>query len=155
MIPPLETAQFNIYKSHQFISDKGTIGKEGEWDGWNYGIDAPNSNIRHRPWDLTLESASPSPPQGSIWHRFNIDSTLIRNRFPICQGRILAVWILAPKRPNPDLKIAVDFWVDFILLFFPWKKARKIHQKILRKLHLRLCSDKFPSDFCRSLSLTI
>ena len=23
------------------------------------------------------ESASPSPPQGSIWHRFNIDSTSI------------------------------------------------------------------------------
>ena len=32
--------------------------------------------------DPTLESASPSPPQGSIWHRFNIDSTLIRHRFP-------------------------------------------------------------------------
>ena len=27
------------------------------------------------PPDPTLESASPSPPQGSIWHRFNIDST--------------------------------------------------------------------------------
>ena len=25
--------------------------------------------------DPTLASASPSPPQGSIWHRFNIDST--------------------------------------------------------------------------------
>ena len=34
------------------------------------------------PPDPTLESASPSPPQGSIWHRFNIDSTLIRHRFP-------------------------------------------------------------------------
>ena len=30
------------------------------------------------PLEPTLESASPSPPQGSIWHRFNIDSTLIR-----------------------------------------------------------------------------
>ena len=29
--------------------------------------------IRHRLPDLTLESASPSPPQGSIWHRFNIE----------------------------------------------------------------------------------
>ena len=29
------------------------------------------------PPDPTLESASPSPPQGSIRHRFNIDSTLI------------------------------------------------------------------------------
>ena len=34
------------------------------------------------PPDLTLESASPSPPQGSIWHRFNIDSTSIQHRFP-------------------------------------------------------------------------
>ena len=25
------------------------------------------------PLDLTLESASPSPPQGQIWHRFDID----------------------------------------------------------------------------------
>ena len=31
----------------------------------------------------TLESASPSPPRGSIWHRFNIDSTSIRHRFNI------------------------------------------------------------------------
>ena len=29
------------------------------------------------PPDPTLESASLSPPQGSIWHRFNIDSTSI------------------------------------------------------------------------------
>ena len=29
------------------------------------------------PADLTLESALPSLPQGSIWHRFNIDSTSI------------------------------------------------------------------------------
>ena len=33
------------------------------------------------PLDLTLESASPSPAPGSIWHRFDIDSTLIRHRF--------------------------------------------------------------------------
>ena len=31
----------------------------------------------------TLESASPSPPQGSIWHRFSIDSTSIRRFDPI------------------------------------------------------------------------
>ena len=30
----------------------------------------------HKP-DLTLVSASPSLPQGSIWHRFDIDSTSI------------------------------------------------------------------------------
>ena len=34
------------------------------------------------PPDPALESASPSPRQGLIWHRFNIDSTLIRHRFP-------------------------------------------------------------------------
>ena len=34
------------------------------------------------PPDSTLESASPSPTQGSIWHRFNIDLTLMRHRFP-------------------------------------------------------------------------
>ena len=45
--------------------------------------------------------------------------------FPICQGRILAVWILAPKLPNSDLKIAVDFWVDFVLLFFSKEKGPK------------------------------
>ena len=27
------------------------------------------------PPDPTLESASPSPAQGSIWHRFHVDST--------------------------------------------------------------------------------
>ena len=35
------------------------------------------------PPDPTLESASPSPSQGSIWHRIDIDSTLIRHRFPV------------------------------------------------------------------------
>ena len=34
------------------------------------------------PLELTLESASPSPAQGSIWHQFDIDLTLIRHRFP-------------------------------------------------------------------------
>ena len=44
------------------------------------------------------------------------------------QGRILAVWILAPKLSKSDLKIAVGFWVDFFLLFFPRQKAEIIHQ---------------------------
>ena len=34
------------------------------------------------PPDATLESASPSPPQGPISHQLNIDSTLIRHQFP-------------------------------------------------------------------------
>ena len=41
---PRGRTQINIYNSDQFTSYKGKIGKEGEWDGWNYGIDAPNSN---------------------------------------------------------------------------------------------------------------
>ena len=71
------------------------------------------------------------------------------------QGRILAVWILAAKLPNSDLNFAVDFWVDFFLLFvLQRKRPPKIHQKIPRKIHPGLCSEKFPSDFCRSLFLT-
>ena len=65
------------------------------------------------------------------------------------QGRILAVWILAAKLPNSDL----DFLVDFLVDFFHGKRPEKIHQKIPRKIHPGLCSQKFPSDFCRSLFL--
>ena len=43
----------------------------------------------------------------------------------ITQGRILAVWILAPKLPNSDLKIGVDFWGGFFPPVFSKKKARK------------------------------
>ena len=60
------------------------------------------------------------------------------------------MWILAAKLPNSDLKFAVDFGVDFIILFFPRKKAPKIP----RKSHPGIWSAKFPSDFCRSLFLT-
>ena len=74
---------------------------------------------------------------------------------PIFQGRILAAWILAPKLPDSDLKIAVDFGVDFFLLFFQGKGPEKSHQKFPRKIHLELCSENFLSDFCRSLLLTI
>ena len=35
------------------------------------------------------------------------------------------MWILAPKLPNSDLKIAMDFGVDFFLLLCPSKTARK------------------------------
>ena len=73
----------------------------------------------------------------------------------ISQGWILAVWILAAKLPNSDLNFAGDFLVDFFLLFFPRKRPEKIHQKIPRKIHPGLCSEKFPSDFCRSLPLII
>ena len=71
------------------------------------------------------------------------------------QGRILAVWILALKLPNSDLKIAVDFWVDFSSCFSQGKRPEKIHQKIHGKIHPGIRSEKFPSDFCRSLFLTM
>ena len=62
--------------------------------------------------DPTLESASPSPPQGSIWHRFNIDSisiswfdpTSMPNR-PLRRGRARQIWGWGPgglcqKKPH-------------------------------------------------------
>ena len=67
------------------------------------------------------------------------------------------VWVLAAKLPNSGVNFAVDFWVDFILLFFPkenFKKAPKIHKKKSpEKIHPGLCSEKFASDVCRSLLL--
>ena len=67
------------------------------------------------------------------------------------------MWILAPKLPNSDLQIAVRFGVDFFLLFFlKGKNARKkVHQKIHGKIHPGMCSEKFPSDFCKSLFLIV
>ena len=69
------------------------------------------------------------------------------------QGRILAVWILAAKLPNSDLNFAVIFGWFFSSYVFQGKRPEKIHQKIPRKIHPGLCSEKFPSDFCRSLFL--
>ena len=60
------------------------------------------------------------------------------------------MWILAAKLPNSDLNFAVDFLVDFFLLSSPRKSTKKNPQK---KIHPELCSEKFPSDFCRSLFL--
>ena len=85
----------------------------------------------------------------------NTPSTARNPMTGINQGRILAVWILAAKLPNSDLKIAVDFWVDFFLLFFPRKKAQNNPPQIIHgKIHPGIRSEKFPSDFCRSLLLT-
>ena len=70
-----------------------------------------------------------------------------------CQGRILAVWILAPKLPNSDLKIAVDFWVDFFLLFFPRKKARKNPPKNLPQNSPGTLFRKIPLGFLQKPSL--
>ena len=87
---------------------------------------------------------------------------LVESLARVIQGGILAVWILVAKLPNSDL----DFAVEFFCGFFPpvlcprkkarrRKKARKIHQKIPRKFHPGLCSEKFPSNFCISLFLRV
>ena len=70
-----------------------------------------------------------------------------------CQGRILAVWILAPKLPNSGLKIAVDFWVDFILLFSPRKKAPKNPPKNPRQNSPGNSVRKIPLGFLQKPSL--
>ena len=69
------------------------------------------------------------------------------------QGRILAVWILAPKLPNSDLNFAVDFWVDFFLLFFPRKKARKNPPKNPRQNSPGNSVGKIPLGFLQKPSL--
>ena len=72
-----------------------------------------------------------------------------RLKISIDQGRILAVWILAPKLPNSGLKIAVDFLGGFFPpVFLQGKRPEKIHQKIHGKIHPGIWSAKFPSDFC-------
>ena len=56
--------------------------------------------IRHRPPGPHLESPSPSPPQGSIWHRFNIDSTSIRHRNRVESGNRCRIDVKSmPNRP--------------------------------------------------------
>ena len=45
------------------------------------------------------------------------------------------------------------FWWISTSFFFQGKRPEKIHQKIPHKIHPGLCSEKFPSDFCRSLFL--
>ena len=69
------------------------------------------------------------------------------------EEKVHLVFILAAKLRNSDLNFAMDFWVDLFLLYFPRKKARKNPPKIPRKIHRGLCSEKFPSDCCRSLLL--
>ena len=52
------------------------------------------------PPEPTLESASPSPPQGSIWHRFDIDSILIRHRNRVKSGNQCRIDVKSmPNRP--------------------------------------------------------
>ena len=90
---------------------------------------------------------SPSLPQNSVrLSEFLSPKQYSRNSIP--QGRILAVWILAPKLPNSDLKIAVDFGVDFFLLvFWPGKSTKKSPAKFtpefVQKNSPRISADAF------------
>ena len=99
-------------------------------------------------------------PESEAWHEIIFELCIFLWKMPrsflryfwaflFCQGQILAVWILAAKLPNSDLKFAVDYWVDFSKK----KRPPKIHWKSPHKIHLGICSEKFPSDFCRGLFL--
>ena len=43
--------------------------------------------------------------------------------------------------------------MDFSSCFFQGKRPEKVHQRIPCEIHPGLCSEKFPSNFCRSLFL--
>ena len=74
----------------------------------------------------------------------------------LSQGQILAVWTLATKLPNSDLNFAVDFWVDFIGLFFSNEKGpkkdtkkspAKFTQEFVRKIPLGFLQKPFLDNF--------
>ena len=66
------------------------------------------------------------------------------------------MWILAVKLPNSDLNFAVYFRVDYFLYFSKEKGLKKNSKSPpSRKIHPKSRSDKFPSDLCGSLLLTI
>ena len=96
------------------------------------------------PPDPTLESASPSPPQGSIWHRFNIDSTLMRHWFDI-DFLISLFWC--------RISMSNRYWIDATLT--PEEgRARRIWGWVLGGL--RLMNSQFHLQlefFCLQLSL--
>ena len=79
--------------------------------------------------------------------------------------RMPCIWFVCHNLSRPD-PCSVDFGREtpkfrfelcrglfggfFTPIFFQGKRPEKIHQKIPRKIHPGLCSEKFPSDFCRS-----
>ena len=77
-----------------------------------------------------------------------------RKTFPgINQGQILAVWILAAKLPILIWNLPwILRWI-FFLRFFQEKGPKKSTKK-KTLIHLGICSEKFTSDFCRSLFLS-
>ena len=63
------------------------------------------------------------------------------------------MWIFAAKLPNSDLNFALDFLVYFPPVFPRKKTPKTLLQKIPRKIHPGICSEKNPLAFCRSLPL--
>ena len=59
------------------------------------------------------------------------------------------------ETPKFRFEFCRGFLGIFSSCFFQGKRPEKIHQKIPRKNHQGLCSEKFPSDFCRSLLLSV
>ena len=71
----------------------------------------------------------------------------------LCQGQILQRGFLAAKLPNSDMIFAVHLgWI------FSSKDSKDLAEKSTTKknyIHFGLCSEKFPSDFRRSLLLSM
>ena len=60
------------------------------------------------------------------------------------------------QTPKFRFEFCCGFWGGYFPpLFSKEKGPKKIHQKIPRKIHQEMCSEKFPSDFCRSLFLSL
>ena len=63
--------------------------------------------------------------------------------------------MICPSNINTKEKAKKYFWgINFTLISVS-TVAPKIHQWIPRKIHQKICSDKFPSDSCRSLLVMI
>ena len=84
-----------------------------------------------------------------------VRSVFVHVSVQICQGQILAVWILAAKLPNSDLNFAVDLYVDLFLPDFPSNKAQTNQPKNPLQNSPGSLFGKIPSDFCRGLVLKI
>ena len=111
--------------------DPGSVAVAESWL-WTlftvYDLHQAQANSRRRQTHQTLLACS--LPVDSL-------TTLSQN----CHGQILALLILAAKLPNSDLKLAVDFGVDFSSRFSR-KKAPTNHQKRSpRKIHPAICSE--------------
>ena len=111
------------------LSVPGNVVLFGSWKlgSWRLGSDGSHSQFRFDSW-ATLNISRPDPCSVD----FGPDAP--KFRFENCCGFLGGF---------------------FLLIFFQVKRPEKVHQKIPRRIHPGLCSDKFPSDFCRILCLRI